>query len=143
MQADPSLDCQASEGLTRQMRNFSFQRKRTTIGQSNIRNVRKRKIPAGRHNRTTREGGKRCASFAVFKIAKCMNKVAASSGCPVSNPDPTNTFSLFPASFSVREPEKTRHSTGFALLKFINQNEVKEWIVIAISTVTGRRQEVV
>ena len=143
-QVNPSLDCQASEGFTRQMHNFSFQRKKQPLVNRNIRTVRKRKIPAGRHDRRTREaGGERWASFTVFSIAKCMNKVAAWSGCPVSNPDPNNTVGLFLASFCAREPGKTRHSIGFALLKLIDQNEVKEWIMIAISTVTGWRQEIV
>ena len=77
------------------------------------------------------------SSFTVFSIAKDMNKVVAWSGCPVSNPDSNNTVGLFPASFCAREPGKTGHSIGFALRKYIDQNEEKEWIMIPISTVTG------
>ena len=73
-----------------------FFRKKNPIGQSkNSRTARKRKIPAGRSDRRAGKGGKRWASFTVFNVVKCTNKVAGRSGCPVSNPDPNNTIGLF------------------------------------------------
>ena len=65
---------QAIEGFARQLHNFFF-RKKTAIGQSkNPRTVRKkRKVLAGIRDRrtSTGEGGKRWASSAVFRTAKC------------------------------------------------------------------------
>ena len=94
-----SIDCQVSK-----LRRFTppvahpfffFFRKKKPIGQSkNSRTIRKRKIPAGKSDWRAGKGGKRGASFIVFSIAKCMNKAADRSGCPVSNPDPNNTIGL-------------------------------------------------
>ena len=71
-----------------------FQKKKPNGHSKNSRTVRKRKIPAGKSDRRAGKGGKRWASFTVFNIVKCTNKVAGRSGCPVSNPDPNNTIGL-------------------------------------------------
>ena len=79
-----SIDCQAS-GLPASCTSFlSIKKKPTTVQSKNPSTIRKRKIPAGKRDRRTGEGGKRWTSFTVFSIDKCMNKAAARSGCPAT-----------------------------------------------------------
>ena len=94
-----SIDCQSSKGFTRQLHNFSFERRKKHWSIEKPRTIRKGKISAGRRGRRTGKGGKRWASATFFSIAECMNKVAARSECPVANPDPISTVIIHTSQF--------------------------------------------
>ena len=93
--ASQLMDCQASEGITRHYRLQNFSKKRKKNNHWSTEKSKNRQIEICRKMRQENcRGWQKTSELHCFSIAKWMIKVAARSGCPVSNPDPNNTIGL-------------------------------------------------